>query len=215
MKWTVELNFDFVWTGNAEVVATVSQVLEDLVQGELMQFGSKESESERFTHYLTKTYRKTASLIANSCKAVAIQALAAQQQAARPSDLVDMSFEFGKNLGVAFQLIDDVLDFTARSDALGKPGSGADLRLGLATAPVLFASAAHPQLNAMIMRRFSEPADCQRAFELVMQSNGVQETRFLAEKYCENADKILDKLHPSGEVLYLRDVVKSVCSRKK
>lgn len=199
----------------------MSQVLEDLVQGELMQFGSKESESERFTHYLTKTYRKTASLIANSCKAVAIQALAArQQQEAKPKtgeqlDLVNMSFEFGKNLGVAFQLIDDVLDFTAQSDALGKPGSGADLRLGLATAPVLFASAAHPQLNAMIMRRFSEPADCQKAFELVMQSNGVQETRFLAEKYCENADKILDKLLPSGEVLYLRDVVKSVTSRKK
>lgn len=203
------------------MVATVSQVLEDLVQGELMQFGSKESESERFTHYLTKTYRKTASLIANSCKAVAIQALAAQQQQeAKPKtgeqlDLVDMSFEFGKNLGVAFQLIDDVLDFTAQSDALGKPGSGADLRLGLATAPVLFASAAHPQLNAMIMRRFSEPADCQKAFELVMQSNGVQETRFLAEKYCENADKILDKLQPSGEVLFLRDVVKGVTSRKK
>lgn len=199
----------------------MSQVLEDLVQGELMQFGSKESESERFTHYLTKTYRKTASLIANSCKAVAIQALAAQQQQeAKPKtgeqlDLVDMSFEFGKNLGVAFQLIDDVLDFTAQSDALGKPGSGADLRLGLATAPVLFASAAHPQLNAMIMRRFSEPADCQKAFELVMQSNGVQETRFLAEKYCENADKILDKLQPSGEVLFLRDVVKGVTSRKK
>jgi decaprenyl-diphosphate synthase subunit 1 len=208
--------------GNAEVVATLSQVLEDLVQGELMQFGSKESENERFKHYLTKTYRKTASLIANSCKATAIQALAAGLESKAKGrslqldlDLVEMSFEFGKNLGVAFQLIDDVLDFTAQSDALGKPGSGADLRLGLATAPVLFASAAHPQLNAMIMRRFSEPADCQRAFELVMQSNGVQETRFLAEKYCENADKILDKLVPSGEVLYLKDIVKSICTRKK
>lgn len=42
----------------------------DLVQGEFMQLGSKETENERFAHYLTKTYRKTASLIANSVKAV-------------------------------------------------------------------------------------------------------------------------------------------------
>lgn len=48
------------------------QVLTDLVQGEFMQLGSKETENERFAHYFTKTYRKTASLIANSLKAVGI-----------------------------------------------------------------------------------------------------------------------------------------------
>jgi len=48
------------------------QVLNDLVQGEFMQLGAKETENERFTHYFTKTYRKTASLIANSLKAVSI-----------------------------------------------------------------------------------------------------------------------------------------------
>lgn len=46
------------------------QVVTDLVQGEFMQLGSKETENERFSHYLTKNYRKTASLIANSVKAV-------------------------------------------------------------------------------------------------------------------------------------------------
>lgn len=46
------------------------QILTDLVQGEFMQLGSKESENERFAHYLTKTYRKTASLIANTTKSV-------------------------------------------------------------------------------------------------------------------------------------------------
>lgn len=46
------------------------QILTDLVQGEFMQLGAKETENERFTHYLTKTYRKTASLIANSLKSV-------------------------------------------------------------------------------------------------------------------------------------------------
>lgn len=49
---------------------SLAQILTDLIQGEFMQLGSKEGENERFTHYLTKTYRKTASLIANSLKAV-------------------------------------------------------------------------------------------------------------------------------------------------
>lgn len=49
------------------------QIITDLVQGEFMQLGSKETENERFAHYLTKTYRKTASLIANSVKAVSTQ----------------------------------------------------------------------------------------------------------------------------------------------
>lgn len=51
-------------------VCVFVQVVSDLVQGEFMQLGSKETENERFAHYLTKTYRKTASLIANSVKAV-------------------------------------------------------------------------------------------------------------------------------------------------
>lgn len=51
------------------------QILTDLVQGEFMQLGAKETENERFTHYLTKTYRKTASLIANSLKSVSLRML--------------------------------------------------------------------------------------------------------------------------------------------
>lgn len=60
-RWSLFFLFFFIF-----------QVLTDLVQGEFMQLGSKETENERFTHYFTKTYRKTASLIANSVKAVSI-----------------------------------------------------------------------------------------------------------------------------------------------
>ena len=50
-----------------------------------------------------------------------------------------LAFQFGRQIGIAFQLVDDLLDFVATSAQLGKP-AGADLSLGLATAPVLFAS---------------------------------------------------------------------------
>jgi len=114
-----------------DVTITLSQIITDLVQGEFMQLGSKETENERFAHYLTKTYRKTASLIANSVKAEAMLAGADDK-------LVDVTFEYGRNIGLAFQLVDDLLDFVSSKDAMGKP-TAADLKLGLATAPVLFA----------------------------------------------------------------------------
>lgn len=129
--------------------------------------------------------------------------------------MVEIAYECGRNIGIAFQLIDDVLDFTSHSDKLGKPGYGADLRLGLATAPVLFAASKHPQLNAMIMRRFSEEGDAGKAFELVMRSDGIRETRFLASKYCENAERLLVKLKQTPETEYFKYVIRNVISREK
>ena len=53
-------------------------------------------------------------------------------------EIIESAFNFGKNMGIAFQLVDDLLDYVASADSMGKP-TAADLRLGLATAPVLFA----------------------------------------------------------------------------
>ena len=55
------------------------------------------------------------------------------------NEAADLAYEFGKNFGMAFQLIDDLLDMIATDDDLGKPAT-VDLKLGLSTAPVLFAS---------------------------------------------------------------------------
>ncbi|VVC97590.1 unnamed protein product [Leptidea sinapis] len=82
------------------------KVVTDLVQGEFMQLGSKETENERFAHYLTKTYRKTASLIANSVKAVALLSGADETTS-------ELAFQYGRNLGLSFQLVDDLLDFVS------------------------------------------------------------------------------------------------------
>lgn len=53
-------------------------------------------------------------------------------------ELQEVAFQYGRNVGIAFQLVDDMLDFVASSSTMGKP-TAADLKLGLATAPVLFA----------------------------------------------------------------------------
>nr|XP_024218333.1 decaprenyl-diphosphate synthase subunit 1 [Halyomorpha halys] len=173
-------------TENHDVVISMSQAISDLCQGEFMQLGSKETENERFAHYLTKTYRKTASLIANSLKSVALLAGADDQ-------LVEIAYQYGRNIGLAFQLVDDMLDFVSSSDTMGKP-TAADLKLGLATAPVLFACEKYPELNPMIMRRFQEPGDVEKAFDLVHKSQGLEQTQFLAKKHCLEAVRLANSI---------------------
>ncbi|CAM5094189.1 unnamed protein product [Eretmochelys imbricata] len=193
--------------GNTTIISVLSQVIEDLVRGEFLQLGSKENENERFTHYLEKTFKKTASLIANSCKAVSILGC--------PDPKVhEIAYQYGKNVGIAFQLIDDVLDFTSCANQLGKPAA-ADLKLGLATGPVLFACQQFPEMNAMIMRRFSLPGDVERARQYVLQSDGVQQTTYLAQRYCHEAMKEISKLRPSPERDALIQLTETVLTRDK
>merc|ERR1719336_2799999 len=150
-------------TNNPDVIESMSQILYDLVNGEFQQMTSRTDKDDRFQLYLDKTFNKTASLMANSCKSVAI--LANEGTGVTDNNLVDMAYKYGQNIGIAFQLVDDWLDFVSSADMLGKP-SAADLSLGLATAPVLFASEQFPELNRLILRRFSEPRDVETAFRL-------------------------------------------------
>nr|XP_003222159.2 PREDICTED: decaprenyl-diphosphate synthase subunit 1 [Anolis carolinensis] len=193
--------------GNTTIVSVLTRAIEDLVRGEFLQLGSKENENERFAHYLEKTFKKTASLIAHSCKAVSILAC--------PDPKVhEIAYQYGKNIGIAFQLIDDVLDFTSCSEQLGKPTS-ADLKLGIATGPVLFACQQFPEINAMIMRRFNLPGDVQRAQEYVLQSGGIQQTTYLAQRYCHEAMREISKLRPSPERDALVQLAEIVLARDK
>ncbi|KAK2175645.1 hypothetical protein NP493_717g01054 [Ridgeia piscesae] len=193
--------------GNNQVMEAFSQILEDLVAGEFMQLGSKEDESERFNHYMMKTFKKTASLLANSCKSVAILGECS-------AEIIECAYQYGRNVGIAFQLVDDLLDFTSSEALMGKP-TAADLKLGLATAPVLFAALEHPELNAMIMRRFSEPGDVATAWNLVAKSNGVAQTKMLARQHCQEALKHLMQLRPSQERSALVTVMHKVLNRLK
>lgn len=100
------------------------------------------------------------------------------------------SFEFGRHLGIAFQLVDDILDYVSSSAVLGKPAAN-DLKQGLATCPVLFAAKQYPELNQLISRRFSLAGDVEKAYEIVLNSDGLQNTRNLAKQHCDFAINIV------------------------
>uniref|UniRef100_A0A915EVT1 Decaprenyl-diphosphate synthase subunit 1 n=1 Tax=Echinococcus canadensis TaxID=519352 RepID=A0A915EVT1_9CEST len=170
--------------GDAEVVSVLSTVLDDLIRGEFMQLTSNADENYRFHLYLEKTYKKTASLIANSCKAVTILSKVGDA-------LAESAYAFGRHLGMAFQLLDDVLDFVGQEDKLGKPAGGSDLQLGLATGPVLFAAQQFPELERMLQTGFRTPEDQKKALEFIHESNGVGQTRMLAEFHFQEAQRQL------------------------
>ncbi|EGC30569.1 hypothetical protein DICPUDRAFT_157686 [Dictyostelium purpureum] len=190
---------------NSDVTECMSLALAELVEGEFMQ--AKSSGVSSFDHYLKKTYLKTGSLITNSCRSAAILSGADQ-------NIVNISTEFGKNLGLAFQIIDDLLDYTGSAEQCGKAVS-VDLNLGLATAPVLFATQEFPQLEDLIKRKFSKEGDVEEAKRLVAQSQGIEKTRNLAIEYVNLAIESLLKLPQSDSRDLLIALSHTVVTRTK
>ena len=173
---------------NTEVIELLSKVLEHLVTGEVMQMTAKKERLTSFDHYFQKTYFKTASLIANSAKAIVLLG-------GHDKETAHLAYEYGRHLGLAFQFQDDVLDFVGVGGVLGKPTLG-DLREGIATAPALFAAEEHPELVPLIERRFKRDGDVERAAELVRRSDGVERTKALAREHAAEAAKAVENLPP-------------------
>ncbi|GMM36508.1 trans-hexaprenyltranstransferase [Saccharomycopsis crataegensis] len=160
-----------------------------------------------FQYYLHKTYLKTAALISKSSRSSAV--LSGAQE-----DVLENCYQFGRNLGICFQLVDDILDFTRTSDELGKP-AGADLQLGLATGPVLYAWKENPDLGPMIARKFSQKGDIEYAVKNVEKYNGLQKTKELAEEYKNKALENLRTLPESDARAALEFLTNTVTTRTK
>jgi len=160
---------------NVNVVKLLSRVIMDLAEGEIKQNLNRFDSGQTFSKYLNKSYCKTASLIANSCKAAGVL-----------SDLDDQKltslYEFGKNIGLAFQVVDDILDFTGNDKQLGKPAVS-DLASGYLTAPVLYALEENKNLSFLINRELVEKDDLNNALNIIMNSKAIERSRKLAEKF--------------------------------
>ncbi|XP_021775188.1 solanesyl-diphosphate synthase 1, mitochondrial-like [Chenopodium quinoa] len=176
---------------NNEVVSLIAEVVQHLVTGETMQMTTSSEQRLNMQYYMEKTYYKTASLISNSCKSIALLA-------GHSTEAAMLSYEYGKNLGLAFQLIDDVLDFTGTSASLGK-GSLSDIRHGIITAPLLFATEEFPRLGEVVQRGLDNPADVDLALDYLGRSQGIQRAKDLALKHANLAAAAIDSLPESDD----------------
>ncbi|KAI3859620.1 hypothetical protein MKW92_009531 [Papaver armeniacum] len=176
---------------NTEVYTLLSTVVEHLVTGEMMQLSSTSEQRCCMDQYMKKTFYKTASLIANGCKAIAL--LADQE-----TEVAMLAYNYGLNLGLAFQLIDDILDFTGTSASLGK-GSLSDIHHGIITAPILFAIEEFPQLQEVINSGFHNSANVDLALEYLEKSRGIQRATELAIEHANLAASAINSLPESED----------------
>ncbi|BAW95412.1 solanesyl diphosphate synthase [[Synechococcus] sp. NIES-970] len=190
---------------NLTVVKLLSEVIKDFAEGEIQQGLNRFDTGMTLEVYLEKSYYKTASLIANSAKAAAVLSEMAPE-------IGDRLYDYGRNLGLAFQIVDDILDFTASTDVLGKP-AGSDLIGGHITAPALFAMEEHPTLTQLIEREFSENGDSEKALAMVRNSNGISRAKELAAQHGRLALQSLECLDPSPSKVALTDLIDYVLSR--
>ncbi|MCD4744262.1 MAG: polyprenyl synthetase family protein [Desulfobacteraceae bacterium] len=116
-------------TENLKIISTISHITEEMAQGEIDQLNQKGRLDLSEDQYFEIIRRKTAVLIEGACKCGALLANASKEKQ-------DALFKYGYHLGIAFQMADDLLDYTSDAKTLGK-NPGADLREGKLTLPLI------------------------------------------------------------------------------
>lgn len=124
-------------------------------------------------------------------------------------------YEYGRHLGLAFQVVDDILDFTQTSEKLGKP-QGQDLASGNLTAPVLFAlehPTVGPRLLKLVQSKFKDQGSLPIALALVQEGSGIERARLLARAEADKALASLECLPETPAKESLRKMVDHVLER--
>lgn len=165
------------------VLDILTRVTRKMTEGELLQLTTLGNADVSEEHYLDVLKRKTAYLFSASCEIGSILGHATDEQQAALRD-------YGLNLGTAFQLIDDLLDFTSSEDALGK-ASGADLLGGKITLPLIYLLQTDPGTRHLVDRvlndRNYDSVSQDELLEAVGRTGSLERARARAFEYAESA----------------------------
>jgi octaprenyl-diphosphate synthase len=186
-------------------------VTRKMTEGELLQLTLLGHADVSEAQYLDVLQRKTAYLFSASCEIGAILGGADERQQIALRD-------YGLNLGTAFQLTDDLLDFTSSDAALGK-AAGADLLGGKVTLPLIYLIDAEPPALAMVQRVLRDGSyDTVRQEELreaMSRTGALEQARARADEYAENARIALENLPDSEYCDSLRALPTYVLKRDR
>ncbi|MFC1856694.1 polyprenyl synthetase family protein [Thermodesulfobacteriota bacterium] len=176
------------------VIDILARLIEDMSQGEIDQIIRKGRLGITQEEYLEVIRRKTAVLFQGACRIGAVVSKATGEEEKALSD-------FGYNLGIAFQMIDDLIDYTSETQVTGK-AIGADLKEGKLTLPVIHSlKMANPQDRAFLTDIIKKTDFSAREFEIFIDILGTYEgityTKQMASEYVESAKEALAIFEPS------------------
>nr|ARW60216.1 prenyl transferase [Laurencieae sp.] len=177
---------------NTDVIKIISKVITDFAEGEVQQGIRSFDYKISIEDYIEKSFYKTASLIANSCKAIT---MLNSHNSKTQSDF----YLYGKHLGLAFQVIDDILDIVSSIDKLGKP-AGSDIKNGNLTAPLIFAIQERPDIIKLINQEFRNQQDIKKAINIIKRTKGIQKAKDLATEHIQLAIQILEKKYSNQNI---------------
>jgi octaprenyl-diphosphate synthase len=193
------------------ILDILTSVTRKMTEGELLQLTLLGHADVSEAQYLDVLKRKTAYLFSASCEIGAILGGATEQEQTALR-------EYGLNLGTAFQLIDDLLDFTSSEEALGK-ASGADLLGGKVTLPLIYLREAEPTTFDMIRHVLQDGSyktvHQQELLDALRRSASLERARDLADEYAENARAALEILPDSDYCDSLRALPSYVLNRDR
>jgi octaprenyl-diphosphate synthase len=182
--------------GSLRILEILSRASSIIAEGEVLQLMTQNDLETTEASCLEVIQAKTAELFAAASRIAAVLA-------ERPREEEEALDRFGRNLGIAFQLVDDMLDFSAQQSELGK-SIGDDFRDGKVTLPILIAFSRADQGERAFWRRVLEdmdqrPGDLERAIALVERHGAIAETLSQARAYATAAIESLSIFHDGTE----------------
>jgi geranylgeranyl pyrophosphate synthase len=193
-------------TENVRVVQLFAETLRIIVEGELRQLFSSRQWRQPKDAYYPRIFAKTASLFASATRSGAILggATSAQEQAL---------YDYGHYFGMAFQIVDDILDYAGEEATLGKPVGG-DLRQGIMTLPFFYYLHAQPDPAIVIARLEGGDEGVGEVIAAVRASEAIGQALAEARAFAEQASTALISLPESPFCEVLRELTDSTLERR-
>ena len=195
-------------TDHLPLMKLFSDTLAIIVNGELTQMFTSRGLVNRENYY-RRIYAKTASLFEMTSRAAAMVSPVDE-------DTIESMRDFGYQIGMAFQIVDDILDFTGDQNAVGKP-LGSDLLNGLVTLPGIYyaeANPSDPDVLSLPQGGWTNNENMTRLVENIRSSSCTKKAMVEAEQHIDRALICLDSFEPSAERDALENLAKYIVDRK-
>lgn len=183
-----------------------TKVMSRICLGEVEQLNSRYDRNVSVKDYLKRISGKTAELFSLSLYIGAAESGCDKK-------LCRTFWEIGHNIGMAFQIIDDLLDYLGTDEQIGK-NSASDLKEGVYTLPLIIANKKNPKaFNDILNKKNYNDEEIKQIISLVKENSGIDEAKKLAVKYSQRAFKNIDKLPDNEYKNILLEVTEKLIKR--